>query len=661
MCKLSVSRIGLMTTLTLVAVFPAAVPAARAVSRPAAVGTPPTMSACLLGLSNQHDIHFEVSACKGAGATAAEKAALAIADQIYKPMTDLMGPPLADCTPRPACARHGGGQINLYLLKPGQTLTRDGRTDGLASDVLGEEIDSAKAGPVSSSGYILLGRAMAQANPAAFRSVVVHEFFHVLTAQYNNSDGCLRNGKTYWFVEASAKWAESYWARPTAPAYVYSYFPDYQMNPDISLTDVIHRSAYADFIWPYFMQQQDGVLSIADTWRSRAMAGARTCAQMTSAMNSVFSFAKNFKDFAVENFDTKLVNPATGIKEWPQGFGPAYPEKMDSRFPELEPKLAVLGPFIKPSKVTVPANIPPLSTVYQVINVKEPAGGLALDFSGINNRAGLDVAGLITETSGPYGQHPWKRISVAGNYLSVCSYADNEQEVRLILVLANHSTTAAVSGSYTVTARTSCADTASATVTVIQKGLWPFTSSPAVTATIKANVFWVQCPNCLGLTQDLSRGGGSWSVTGTIPNCDGMGTTGTVAGSGSYTPWYGSQSGWIGGSAYGWNGDGPPGLQISGYMYPPPKYTCGNLTSGVVAPYGPIWPHPYCLPSGPLFEQGKWVNPQHTMMDLTCTASDHTGVITVSGTVKATGVILCGAFTPNCPIEIPPYLSARKP
>jgi hypothetical protein len=624
-----------------------------------------TMSSCAHGLSHVTGGHFLVWACKGTtlaegkAASADENAALAIAEPEYEPMTSVMGAPLADCLPRPACTAHGGGKISIYLLHPGQTVTRGGGPPhGLSSNEDGVEWSSASAGPVSSSGYILMHRGMAEADPALFKSVVVHEFFHVLTDHYNNSDDCSPHGGNYWFVETSAKWAESYWARPTAPDYVYDYFTKFQQNPDISLTDNVHRNKYAAFIWPYFMQQQTGGAGvIAETWR--AMANARTCSQMTEAMNSVYPFADHFKDFAVENFDTELTNPATNKKEWPQGFGPNYPDKMDKRFPEIQPEFAEARTFTKPSTVSVPVNVPPLATAYHVINALEPAGALVIDFSTVARRSDLDIEGLITETGskniGGYSNYPWKRISIGTNNLSVCAYPDDEDQVKLILILANHSTTDAVSGSYTVTAQTSCAKAASGTLSLTSSDEQ---GGNANALQVNLSLFWVQCKDCTGLTQDFARGGGSWSLNASIPNCDGNGTTGTATGSGSYDGW---GSGWLYAYVGYWGSGGYSvpkswgvGIQATAYLLPDPIWTCGSISEPL---YYSLWPLPHCAPNSttPLFETGYWADQQHTVLDINCAGSNGLGSITGTGKITATGVILCGAFTKDCPIDVPPY------
>jgi hypothetical protein len=634
-----------------------------------------TMSSCphgVNGLSHVTGEHFLVWACRGTGASADEAAALAIAEPEYEPMTALMGAPLADCLPRPACTAGGGGKISIYLLKPGQTLTRGGRTDGLANNVLGAEIDSATvAGSIHSSGYILLHREMAKADPGLFRSEVVHEFFHVLSGRYNNSDGCLRRQESYWFVEASAKWAQSYkpfLASDLAPATVYAWFAKFQAKPDVSLTDIVHRDPHADFIWPYFMQQETGGGSvIANTWK--ALADARTCSQMTAAMNSVFSFADHFKDFAVENFDTQLTNPATGKKEWPHAFGPDYPDRMDKRFPELQPQVAEARTFTRPSTVPVPVNVPPLATAYHVINAISPAGALAIDFSPVAHRSDLDIKVLITETSGSSGQHPWKVISIPANSLSVCAYPDSESDVRMFLILANHDTRSTVSGSYTVKAQTACATAASVRLTLTENHIGIGDSNTAF-VTVKLNVFLTQCQDCQGLTQDLTRGTGSWSATGSIPGfglCGGA--PGVVSGSGSYTGW-GAATGWdyLDVSSY-WSEpdpfDAPPGIDSQGQT-DPIVVTCPDGTTDSFHNRG--FPDPACPWLGNPLETGKWADHKHTIIDLSCTSkrpgtSEST---TISGTASATDVILCGAFTANCPIDVPPYpgtsvSSTRRP
>lgn len=68
------------------------------------------------------------------------------------------------------------------------------------------------------------------------------------------------------------------------------------------------------------------------------MAGAKTCAEMNSAVDRQLSFASNFKAFAPEKFDSELKDLKTGDYDWPVDDGQLY-QDLHGDFPEAMPKL----------------------------------------------------------------------------------------------------------------------------------------------------------------------------------------------------------------------------------------------------------------------------------------------------------------------------------
>lgn len=450
-CALSISLLAV----TLVGTSPSARAAEPHASPASSVA--PKMSHCPGGMSSLDDSNVRVWACTDGSSDADESAGLFSIENLYGPMTAFMGH-----TPLPDSGGVAGGgdtRIDIYLLSAGQSLTREGGTYRLGSDDLGEELTDNEQG-TASSGFILLERALL-GSPTKFDSVMAHEFFHVLEAVYNDTDSCAN----YWFTEAAAKWAEWYFVPDAAVDEVYPWFTDYfQANPKVSLFSPGSRTPYADFIWATFMQQQHGAASIASAWQ--AMAGVSGCAALNAAVDTQESFAANFKYFAVENFDVMPPNLQNGEKAWPEC-------PTCKHYQDLSPLMGTAPPFPQDQPATTAHQIipgasypwtakvrgvklPQLSAEYDDFVMSGPAS-VEFDFSGLSNQSDLDVS-LIAADSDP-GNGGYIVVPVTGTDEKVCVIADNALLSDFFVVLDNHDAgpPAQITGSYTVTARTTCA------------------------------------------------------------------------------------------------------------------------------------------------------------------------------------------------------------
>ena len=417
----------------------------------------PRMSKCPGRLTSADDTNVRVWACNdGSGAAVDEAVGLSSIEALYGPMTAFMShAPLPDSG---GVAGGGDTRIDIYLLNAGQSLTREGSTFRLGTD-LGQELTDNEQG-TTSSGFILLQRALL-GTPAKFNSVMAHEFFHVLEAVYNDTNSC----PNYWFTEAAAKWAEWYFVPDDAEDEVYPWFTDYfQESPKKSLFTPGSRTPYSDFVWAMFMQQQHGAASIARAWQ--AMAGVSGCTALNAAVDSQVSFAANFKYFAVENFDSMPPNLQNGEKAWPvcpacghyqdlsplMGTAPPFP--LDE--PATTSHRVVLGPSYPWSVKVRGVKLPQLSAQYDDFVMSEPAS-VEFNFSGLSNPSDLDVT-LIAADSDP-GNGSYIVVPVTGTDEKVCVIADNALLSDFFVVLDNHDAgpPAQITGSYTVTARTTCA------------------------------------------------------------------------------------------------------------------------------------------------------------------------------------------------------------
>jgi len=157
-------------------------------------------------------VKVKVWAVCDADAGAHIEAVLAIMNQIWGPMTALMGPPILDA----GGAEQGGStDIDIYLLPPNDEAERDGPVDVNGGRAY-EYWTNRGEDDIASSGYIVVPREYFKRG-RPMKPVLVHEFFHVLQDAHN-SRVSFDNGKEWWFTEASAAWALVHFAPEHAAA-----------------------------------------------------------------------------------------------------------------------------------------------------------------------------------------------------------------------------------------------------------------------------------------------------------------------------------------------------------------------------------------------------------------------------------------------------------
>jgi hypothetical protein len=249
---------------------------------------------------------------------------VALMDSLWGPETKLMGRPLPDLprkagTDRADDSGNVDSRIDVYVVGSHQPVRRDGRDERVnepgEDDLAAAQVTdtSAKVHPENGlSGFLLMRRDRLESR--SFKSHLAHELFHVHQYAHNaRTRGECPNHK-WWFSEASATWAQSYFVPGTASADVYVWFSEFQRGhlgatpPDDprywGLQDT--RAAphpYASFIWPYFMQQEKGPGAIAAAWR--AAESATTCDELTADVNAQLPFYSHFHDFALRNLNDR--------------------------------------------------------------------------------------------------------------------------------------------------------------------------------------------------------------------------------------------------------------------------------------------------------------------------------------------------------------------
>jgi hypothetical protein len=629
--RLLVVAMAMLPTAALVAAIPASAGTASAAWSAVAAPSPPKIEPCDKPMSSYKVPNlFIVWACGHTQSSLASDLAAAanIARASWPEMTKFMGgAPLPDIG---GVAGGGDKRIDLYLLYPGQKVVREDKTWSLGS-ADGEAILENPGGPTS-SGYLLLPRDTVEISPAKFKSVFVHEFFHLLQARYH-VPSC--SGGKFWFTEASAVWAESKFANATAPTEVY---PRFKAFASFYTGESLNSAAndghdYAAFIWPYFMQQHRNADTIANAWKAAGglkSRGLTSCAALDAVVNAQLPFQKYFGVFAVENFDAELPNLGSGELQWPEDFKSRYQDKpMDPRFPEQLPKE---GSSPTTMNVTRPAPVKVANLATQYDDWTTDNGlSLEFNFSGITNRQNLDITAIAAENSSfSIDTKPFKVIPVGGNQLRICAAADNNQGIRVHLILANHSMGpgGSAGGHYTVTPRAVCAASLSGNFNFTYTNTYPPDPSANYSETGSiGNVHFVPAngqPD-VGWSLDHTKGSYTYTYSGSISGSSSGSLQGAVLSIGAYDKSY----------------QNPP--SFNGFMYLGGKWV--GWSDGC----------PIVRPIQGSFSTGKYTS-NFQSIDFTCSDSSTINdpsveQISVNGTFTAVDPMLCGIWTgPTCDV-----------
>jgi hypothetical protein len=612
-----------------------------------ALPSSPEMSACPSGMARKEGTGFIIWACDDGSAGAALNQAYTAVSGVWGTMTSLMGQPLPD-----AGGIAGGGPgipfnspkakwIDIYLLYPAQVLKREGHDHQLDGDIASEQDDNVRAHPPSgyktASGFLMLDRERLAA--PGFKSDFVHEFFHVLQSHWNTG-AC---GAGYnWFVEASATWAETYFANATAKTEVYDpRFTAFEKNPGTSLLSNSNLDPYHAFIWPFFMQQHGGGPGIvARAWH--AMAGQATCAKMDQAISSALPFQKYFGEFALENFDAKLPNIGNkALLQWPERFQSMY-QQVDHKFPEMLPKESPLKNPAGNTATSQKVSVADLATRYDQwqTGLGNYMLSIEFNFSGIINRKNLDITAVAAEKNQYSASRPFLVIPVQSNYLRICAPADSPKGdltrgIVVHLIFANHSIASGgtVGGSYTVTPRTTCAASASGTYTETLSQTSTAGYKYNDTVTLK-NANFFPTSQYLGWTLDLTKG--TYTYSGT--DGSGSGPLSDIV--------QNPQGAVVIPTIFAWDIGSyrnQPSLSISSTEFQTSSGKILRVEGGI------------CPLSGP-WSYGKYINNFHAV-DFTCsdsnTVNGFTTKTSASGTIQAVDPIHCGIWGGSgCPVTV---------
>ena len=451
-------------------------------------------------------------------------------DQLYGPMTSLMGAPLPDVDPGAADAPGGNDGIDIYLLSDGEYVDRDGHRHRISPGAVATTFD-ANIHDTTSSGYILVGRGRLGGTDAA-KADIAHEFFHVLQDAH---DASLRGPSVGghptpdWFTEASAVWAEFQFVPEARAGEVYGRFTKVFSKSDLSLFasgalgTPASRHMYASFVWPLFMEQQRGALGIQTAWRS--LEGVTDPAAELRVLNGVLGFSTYYHEFAAEALDIAGIAPS--FQQVDRNFPTTMPHLMvDATLPAQDPED---GPYVLEER-----GLNPLAAHYERLRLSPGTRQLQIGLDGLHDPQDWDVDAVVHRGGA------WQNVRLLAGAASIC---DAQRVDRVYLVLANHSVAATVKGRVTLRATTlDCHKAASPTrmpggsFTETQKGTTTDAYGTTETDDVTAEVHLT--------LSDAGHFEGNWSLSGTWRYDDQSGgcRLAVLSGSGTFVPDFSSDS-----------------------------------------------------------------------------------------------------------------------
>jgi CARDB len=386
----------------------------------------------------------------------------------------------------------GNGKIDIYVLDTNQCRDRQGecrqiRGTAVASELRTRPCNSDLFGyadlpgypPHACSGYLLLSRdRLGNLSPAALTNLApdfVHEFFHALQDAHNFEGAYDWGSGSYnWYVEASAMWAEWYYASAleyvdTDPPVRFTRFQQDNTSLLYSLTGI---HPYRSWVWPLFQRVERGASNVFMTWS--VAEGAANPEDLNGAIGVQESFDDYFRDFAVRNLQPYEYGPpqSTGLEDdwWRDKLSGETPNPLadfptDPHYVTTKADLALSGAHSK--KISKPANIKALAAQYDRFSISDSkVRQIEIDLSGLSNvgTADLDVVGQLNAVQGG-SEDPWRRVKADGPTLTLCRDKPEENFKLLYVVVSNHSSESAgnvpdsaatVGGTYTIESKDGC-------------------------------------------------------------------------------------------------------------------------------------------------------------------------------------------------------------
>jgi hypothetical protein len=403
--------------------------------------SPALAQTCRPSVGAQGTSRFTVWYCQGDGkARQATGKVARLLDAAWpeetRPEPNGLGPPL---TPEA-----NGGRISVYVAAPNEEVDlgacpefceKVGSNFGIAQRTAPFQENSLGA-PISSGAMII------NENIGINDATVIHEFFHVL--EFGHSEAATAS----WLGEASATWAEAkYRATDTTRE---GFFRDFQRTTTASLTRIDpghHYGAYVWFLW--LAQRVGGDQAVFGLWSALEGVRSSNVAEIDPVVGIYLatlglSWARSFKDFAVEDLDRNLSRTVTPRLFGRGPFGdPAVPLNVTPRFLR-PPSTLSLGTRRTPVSLRL------LSAQYEYLRA---VGGRvrAVVITANRMRPWGDLVILAHTRFG------WQRRDLQNGSVSFCRQKPGQNVDQLYLIADNHDDLQNHSeASYTVTGKTRC-------------------------------------------------------------------------------------------------------------------------------------------------------------------------------------------------------------
>ncbi|HEV7888666.1 MAG TPA: hypothetical protein VGO92_14000, partial [Acidimicrobiales bacterium] len=305
-------------------------------------------------------------------------------------------------------------------------------------------------------------------DPDGFHRALIHQLFVSFEYAHNFAVTTVEPGRTPWFYEASAGWAEWELFRKGSTSLHQQYFASmFNSAPQLALEQpegdlaplADEQHAVRAYIWPFFMQQEAGgsPQPIYDAWK--ATDGVTSWPAFHAAIDAQRPFATSFQDFAVRNLNLDLgAATSPGYHDLDPNFAPGSTPGLTYDLFLERPQAADARALGGPGG----PGLRPLSAEYDHV-VVDPASGirtLSLDFGGLSPASGAGVTVLTQAHDGT-----WARRDVApGSRLDLCFDNAGDEIDQLYVIVGNHQrmtdfdtpATSSLSGSYTVAAAAAC-------------------------------------------------------------------------------------------------------------------------------------------------------------------------------------------------------------
>jgi hypothetical protein len=268
----------------------------------------------------------------------------------------------------------------------------------------------------------------------AWKQAFIHEFFHVLQMRHNASVMFrpAGNGWTeWWFTEASATWAETYFGRPRSWLTHARRFVPFQATASRTPLNVsapkLHM--YHAYVWPLFMQQEKNAGVIRQAWNRLSGVGPGDFAEADEVLDSLVQFRSQFRDFAVRMLDKLL--PGDPIAPRLQRVDPDTPLEFP---PPIEDRSRLVPVKIKDLGHAIAERLPPLTATYVRLDPHRDTRQLTLDFRKLQPEDALDVD-LLVKVKG----QDWVRRRVdPGERVRYCFNREDQHVVEMYVILSNH-------------------------------------------------------------------------------------------------------------------------------------------------------------------------------------------------------------------------------